>query len=417
MAKPKSVSPAPVPDPNNIPSLDWSTFEGIKPVKGVAPPSIEIAGKRVPLTYEEVYKHYSTGIPSGSDQDTISKCIGKISDPQKLPTPSDNDTAKIAAAMGAGKCVKSATKGFLLTLEGGGAMEHSQSSGCDTVNIMSSNFAQVQQVTNCLLTKINTSSSSIVKLSQNNSLQLMEGASLHCQTLNMTNNLDGAIGLTTEITSTVTNCIADMLKTSLANSMKSIQNNKSGWGSTPDGQKTLQQLAASMQSYISSTDITDIVQKAVSSVDLSQGTEVVINKNAIMTVDEACNITNDMVLKVQISTMMSNVIKDMFKTEDVSEIKNLISSDQKSESEGAPPLLDGLAILLPFLIIGGIVLFGGTAVNNVMKYIVPIGLVITIILAIVFAMRKDWILTGVDAVAFVGLLFFMFLSMKKSQNK
>lgn len=61
---------------------------------------------------------------------------------------------------------------------------------------------------------------------------------------------------------------------------------------------------------------------------------------------------------------------------------------------------------------GGLVLFGGAEVNTVMKYIVPIGLVIKIILVIVFVSRKDWILTGV---AFMGLLFFMFLSMKKSQ--
>jgi hypothetical protein len=78
----------------------------------------------------------------------------------------------------------------------------------------------------------------------------------------------------------------------------------------------------------------------------------------------------------------------MFETEELSDFKNLITDNQKSSAKGMEGILS-LGILLPFLIMGGLVLFGGAEVNTVMKYIVPIGLVIKIILVIVFVSRKD----------------------------
>ena len=54
---PKPISPAPA-----IQRLDFSTFEGQKTVDNVAPPSIVINNKRVPLTYKKILDYYSKGI-------------------------------------------------------------------------------------------------------------------------------------------------------------------------------------------------------------------------------------------------------------------------------------------------------------------------------------------------------------------
>lgn len=297
----------------------------------------------------------------------------------------------------------------------GAAASNSYNEGCESIGIISANFAQLQDVTTCLMNKVDMTAANGVYISQVNSVVIEEGGSLNCKTFNQDNKLEGVIGMQTQMSADIKNCISDMMKVSLANSMKNMQEDKSGYGATPKGERVYQDLSTSLQSYIKSEDINEVMEKVLNKVSVNQENQLIIGKGAIMTVDEACNQTNDMMIKVQISTLMSTAIQNMFETQDLSEFKNQMEEDQKSQAEGMDAIF-GLGFLLPILIIGGIVLFGGAEVNNVMKYIVPIGLVITIILAIVFAMRKDWVLTGIDAAAFVGLLIFMYFSVKKSKQ-
>lgn len=107
----KPISPAPGGPAPAIPRLDFSTFEGQQTVDGVAPPSIVINNKRVPLTYNEILDYYSKGINpllKGDDKTTssndLSDCISKAGSPQNIPTPTAADKAKIAKAMEANPC-------------------------------------------------------------------------------------------------------------------------------------------------------------------------------------------------------------------------------------------------------------------------------------------------------------------------
>jgi hypothetical protein len=297
----------------------------------------------------------------------------------------------------------------------GGVASNSYNQGCESIGIIAANFAQLQDVTNCLMNKVNMKAANGVYISQVNSVVIEEGGSLKCKTFNQDNKLEGVIGMKTEMSADIKNCISDMMKVSLANSMKNMQEDKSGYGATPKGERVYQDIGTNLQKYIQSEAINEVMETVLNTVKANQKNQLVIGKGASMTVEEACNQTNDMLIKVQISTLMSTAIQNMFETQELTEFKNQMEEDQKSQAAGMDSIF-GLAFLLPILIIGGTVLFGGAEVNNVMKYIVPIGLVITIILAIVFAMRKDWVLTGIDAAAFVGLLIFMYFSVKKSKQ-
>jgi hypothetical protein len=108
----KPISPAPGGPAPATPRLDFSTFEGQKTVDNVAPPSIVINKKRVPLTYNTILDYYSNGINpllTGADKTNkssseLSDCVKSAGSPQNIPIPTAADKAKIAKAMEAKPC-------------------------------------------------------------------------------------------------------------------------------------------------------------------------------------------------------------------------------------------------------------------------------------------------------------------------
>ena len=83
-----------------------------------------------------------------------------------------------------------------------------------------------------------------------------------------------------------------------------------------------------------------------------------------------------------------------------------------AQAEGADSLISafsGIIVFVIILVIGGLVVFGRGAISSVVKYILPILIFVSIILAIYFWVRSEYtfmIFAIVALVIFIGLMIY-----------
>jgi hypothetical protein len=110
-------------------------------------------------------------------------------------------------------------------------------------------------------------------------------------------------------------------------------------------------------------------------------------------------------------SFVSTAFQTFFSNSVVSEFFNSWKASQKAVDAGMPTLSFGIIIFVVIAIIGGLIMFGGDAIKNVMKYIVPIIVISAIIACVYFALTGNMIIAIICGIsAFCGIVGELYLT-------
>lgn len=169
------------------------------------------------------------------------------------------------------------------------------------------------------------------------------------------------------------------------------------------------------------------VQNIVSSL-ASQSTNQLINVNNVTLSCPSCckdgNCTNNSSCTISWNdfensaalTLVSNLTSQNTNLQTViNSVSNTLSSSSSSTQTGVS--FDFL-LLIPIIIaivIIGLVLFGGSMVGKVLEKIIPIAMIVSVVLSVLYGIKKEYVYMGILIFIFVLLGGFEFLAIRKSK--
>ncbi len=338
------------------------------------------------------------------------KCI------QNPPTPSkkevEDNIPNILRAMGIQSCKNVAGGGGDIFC--GCGFGFSVNIGCEQISVISEKFLQTTNIITCILNTVkNTVETSAIS---ENDIKLTINGNMDCDKgVNFNFNQTSYIDLVSinQVDNNIKNDIVNQIKDFIQETMKSIQDSKTDFLSTPGGQKSIQDalnsITKNMDTYINNNVVTELLTKASGENKI----ELVINGNVK---GSSCNLNfnQQSVIVLTSQNLISTVLTNAVKNDDFTKFLSDMSNYQKSEASGLGNILGSAAIIIILMIVGGLVLFGGGSVSSIMKYIIPITIIAAIIVAVIFGKNKNYMVAGISGGAAVLLIVFEFLSLRKT---
>lgn len=370
------------------------------------------------------------GLPRGFGENDVAPAIASARCPPSPPPGacnlppstakgSDTATAAILHAIGARPCSTQMAAGGGISFTPpviGGAAEQS-SMGCEQIQVMSSAVDVLQQSINCLLTS--TCSLSDTTVSQTNKF-ILKDSDPNGGTISVKFRNVAGVVVHTALTGSLQTAVQAKVRDFVGQIAKSIQDSKVGWFGTSEGQKSVTQLKT--QATVNS--IAETVSKNINSNTFTgiQNNSIVIDITGYDPFSVAgngrpsnINIDSANIFHYQGWTITNQVLKDFFSTDVGLGIKNGLLSTQKSTAEGVASIFS-IGIIIAIIVIGGFVFFGGGLVHEILKYAIPIAIIAAIIIAIVYGVKKEYVVTGLASAAAVLLGGFEFITIKKANE-
>jgi hypothetical protein len=204
--------------------------------------------------------------------------------------------------------------------------------------------------------------------------------------------------------------ISNQLSTSIANEVqKSIEQANKDLNL---GQANVSKDSTTLTNIITKNINTDVETTIKNSVDTSATTDQVItfiNKGTLN--GSSCNFIQDGGASIVSSNIVTSLMDTLTKNETADDILNKYKFQESQTNAGI-----NLTMIFGFifiLIIGGLVIFGGGTVSSVMKYIIPISMVIALIIGIIYGIKKEYIVSIICGVAVAVLGGLEVMSLKK----
>lgn len=246
------------------------------------------------------------------------------------------------------------------------AEQSSESSGCDDLNALINNYQQNIVQAKCYLT--NNKDAITQNISNNNSVTMNAGGSVmpnpYCQgQSSITQVIGGKVALINSMSTQSVSQIADSVKNSVNNWANTLQQKKTSYGSTPNGIKDLQ----AVQQSLNSSDILSQINNNYKSLNVSVQNSNSIVLNAGGNIYPPCNITQDSILDMQISSMLAATYANAVGSAVSNYVKNASKYKSDSTATGYKPVK---APSLPFSSFKDVIIMGVIAIA------VIIGLVI-----------------------------------------
>jgi hypothetical protein len=285
--------------------------------------------------------------------------------PAPAPTPEElgSSAAKICQDMGIQSCSTSAfsahaeVDAFLasasLTVSG------SSTVGCEQVQIMANSYHQSQQKITCVIKQTSTDNSTSV--SGINKIKINAGKDFipECN-LEIDQKLKITLVSLAQMSQEQKNEIANAVKTTTNDIINSLQDSKSGFGATPQGQKYISDSKTSIDNIDFTENVTQTINKITTNVEGGNIIEINAGGNIILR-GKDCKITQDSVIEVMATSILSDSLTNIFSSMTEMTKKTETTIQQKAVNEGVPDPTSGKALKYVAIAIVLIVLLGGGA--------------------------------------------------------
>ena len=279
----------------------------------------------------------------------------------------------------------------------------STTDGCEELQLLAQSYKKYTELATCIAN--NSEHTSTVDTSVYNTLNITASHSdIKCTTLDISQISDVKIISVSEMTTNEKNDIANTVKEFLDSIINISQDAKTGIGATPQGQQTITQLKTQINNKIDTIISNSIVDKALN-ITKSANT-ITINLDYSTLSGDACKVNQNTIVDLSIKNLFATAIANAVKNTNITKVINNYTATQKSESEG----IGGLLGFLPLLIIGAFVIipvilffmFG----SSILKYILPIVLLASIIMCVIFSIQNNWVAASICGVGALGVGFF-----------
>ena len=310
-------------------------------------------------------------------------------------------TAALLKAMGAATCkTTSAAAGGISIIPPfavGGAV--ATSIGCEQLHLLVSKVQTFQQIVTCVLHRASQSSSA--RIIATNDVTIT-GPLVGKLTINQ--DIHSTVQVMTQLTANDQLEITSHVDSFVKEFAEALQSSKTELVSNPQGQKDVEALSNQITQSEVQTQIVENIQKV--SLDFIAGNKITINLTGYdgITADKT-NVKNneivinqDIVINYAAQLYLDAALNAIFDLQEAQQLVEDIKAEQKNESKGLSDLVSKLTfggILIFVVIAAAFVLFGGGVIQNIFKYLIPILIVATVVVAVIFGIKKNYLVMGV----------------------
>lgn len=331
------------------------------------------------------------------------------------PTPKEiqDNLPNILAMMGIQSCKQ--ISGGAASIECLCAAAFTGNVGCEQISVISEQYLKTSNIVSCILNSVKNGVTNEVTSQNTFTLEVGKGALVE---------LEGNIDVTqtsiidfynvNQINNEVKNNIVTELQNMIQETLKSIQDSKTEWLSTPEAQKQITKLTNDIKNNVD----TKITNKVVSDIltTVKSGNNITIKVDGVLRAKDM-TFNQKSVLSITVQNLVSTALKNFVQNTDITKLLTDMQNSQKSVAKGPDLAIAGIMALLVLLAVGGFVIFGGGTVIKLMNYIIPIFIVVALVVGIIFGIKKEYVITGICAGAVVLLGGFEFFSIKKAHSE
>lgn len=207
--------------------------------------------------------------------------------------------------------------------------------GCEQLAIMASQFDASSKKIACLIGSDSTSISTDLK--SINSINFESGGDMTFDdTFDVIQNLKIKYVDIHNLSIETTNAISSEVQNALINSIDTLQESKSGVGSTPQGAKVLSDLKSKVTNETMNTIVNEKITQIKTTVDSAN---VLQFKSAgRLTFKKGVKINQDLMIDILANTLLSNSIDQVLSSVEKSSVDNATKISQKAENLGVDTL-------------------------------------------------------------------------------
>jgi hypothetical protein len=317
--------------------------------------------------------------------------------PTPPPVTNDDDFQSVMKMLEVNKC--ETAQGFAIDLLPPIAGGISLSSGCESINIIKSSYKASMDVIQCSISKM--SNCSKVTIESGSEVKIINHGEIKGD-INITQKGNIKVVQLTQFTNAVRNNLSSKIVTTIKNMIEQFQKSDKGYLATQSAQKQLSDISSEINSQVFQASISTSINDIASEINNDKHV-VIVNYG---TIDKNISINQEDYINLVSSSITSNVFENILKSSNFSSFFNDLKQKEESKDEGIPSFAFGGIILVIILAIGAFIYFGGSTVENVIKYIVPIALISLIIATVIFSITKSTVNAIICGIASGAILFY-----------
>lgn len=340
----------------------------------------------------------------------------------KLPIPQNvddmiknqtNGLTNLMNSMGITSC-KHVTAGGIEIIPPG-AIGGEGTVGCEQLFVQSQAVDTCQTQIACIINEATNESGATTILANELTLNI-SGSTIKCKNFNINQKISSDVKVITKMTEKTQSQIESTLENMVKSMSDNAMNQKTGFMSSNDGQKSINGFTQSCTNGSIAENINKYINKAITNVTGDNSSVININDSLIGCTDGDFTIDQTILNRLRAATIVNSVVNDIFNTKEGNEYLQQFKQALEQEAEGVTGII-GMLVIVGIIILLGVPVFLGKEVSNIMKYILPIAILGFIIAAIILGIKKEtlpMILCIVGSVIFGGLEF---VSIEKSSTK
>lgn len=282
-------------------------------------------------------------------------------------------------------------------------------------NVSSTRLDQLtENITNSctnILSNIVDQNSNHVSSIQNITITNGKHGQILCDNFNVTQTTKANANVLATLDAKQLSDIANQLTASIANDVeKSIQQANKDLNL---GQVNVSKDSTSLTQILTNNIQTNVQNSIKNSVDTSASTnqQITFINNGILKSANQCNFSQNGGASLVSSNIVTSLMDTLNNNSVASDILDKYKFQESQTNAGI-----NLAMIFGFifiLVIGGLVLFGGGTVSSVMKYIIPISMVVALIVGIIYGIKKEYVVSVICGVAVAVLGGLEVMTLKK----
>ena len=288
--------------------------------------------------------------------------------------------------------------------------------GCEQISVISSKYLQTKNISMCILNSVSNDIQGSVVANNKVYIKLTDYAQMKCENgLTVDQSINVRFVNVNSVTTEVKNDLVAQIQDFIKNTMQTLQDSKTGYLATPQGQKSVQdaltQVNSNIESVINNTTVTSIL----SSVFGENEVTIEVGGHAVLE-GSKCNITQDSIIDFAVQNMIQSAMTNVLNLSSMTSLINDMKNDQENKATGLDGLMNSMIIII-VLVLCGLALFGGASISSVMKYIIPLSVVVSLVFAIYFGINSKWVPTGICSGAIILLIIFEVVMLKRPTSK
>jgi hypothetical protein len=324
----------------------------------------------------------------------------KYSFPPESGTEQSNNAIKgILKMTGASKCTTAGGSELF------GVFKASFSSGCDSMSAAASSYNSSSQHISCIINKSSSKTTQTVTSSQMIKVSIGPNAVL-ANGLTIDEKTNATMINTTSITAKNKSDISTSLQNTATEAFKNIQENNTDFMATPQGSKSLQLVLRDIKDVSFNENVSKAVIKVMMKYDGKQVIDVEIGSGVL--IGGPVTISQNMIIKLASAEIMNTASTVLDTMKSVQDFRDLFSNFQKNKNKGPKSLFGqlfggGLGGILTIVavVIGILLLFYFGGMDMVKKYAPLIIMTGSLIVAVIYGLKSDWVVTSIAGVIFL----------------